>query len=534
MLPVADTVHQRRVAMILYQDEHWLVVDKPAGMATHAPRPGELGVVEWLELHLGLKTHVVSRLDRETSGVLLLARDAAASARAQRIHEGGGARKVYEFVSDRDATAGGMPEAWVREDELDGKAARTEFRRLGLAGKGWLYRAEITRGRTHQVRRHAAASGVAILGDAEHGGAAWPRLCLHCAEVRWPDIPAPLRSQRPDSFGATVSPIVLGYALCRERRGDWIAEVSDAHRAVHRDEIGGVPASIDVYGAWFDAVWYREGATAAEAAAELAPLLEMVARDHGCRGGVVRVHRRNPHGEGLIADLVTVGETPPGKFTVSEHGLRYEISLTKTQHTGLFLDQRDTRRRVAQAAAGRRCANLFAYTCSFSVAAVAGGAEVAVSVDTAKACLATGKVNFGLNGLVAEGRGKFVQEDARGWLQRQMRKRAIEGEAYRQWGIVICDPPVFASGTDGERFSVEREWEGLARGAAAVMGCGGIAVFANNHRSGNREKYYMELQKVFDGVIELGMQADFPFSDGKQVHSCTYWSGPLGCVKPTV
>ncbi|MBK9304710.1 MAG: hypothetical protein IPM94_12750 [bacterium] len=157
--------------MILYQDEHWLVVDKPVGMATHAPRPGELGVVEWLELHLGLKTHVVSRLDRETSGVLLLARDAAASARAQRIHEGGGARKVYEFVSDRDAAAGGMPEAWVREDELDGKPARTEFRRLGPAGKGRLYRAEITRGRTHQVRRHAAASGVPILGDAEHGGA---------------------------------------------------------------------------------------------------------------------------------------------------------------------------------------------------------------------------------------------------------------------------------------------------------------------------------------------------------------------------
>ncbi|MBK9304709.1 MAG: class I SAM-dependent methyltransferase [bacterium] len=121
---------------------------------------------------------------------------------------------------------------------------------------------------------------------------------------------------------------------------------------MHRDEIGGVPASVDVYGAWFDAVWYREGMTAAEAAAELVPLLEMVAKDHGCRGGVVRVHRRNPHGDGLIADLVTVAETPPGKFTVSEHGLRYEISLTRTQHTGLFLDQRDTRRRVALVAAG--------------------------------------------------------------------------------------------------------------------------------------------------------------------------------------
>ncbi|MBA4388743.1 MAG: hypothetical protein C0404_12230, partial [Verrucomicrobia bacterium] len=528
MLPVADTEHQRRVAMILYQDEHWLVVDKPVGMATHAPRPGELGVVEWLELHLGLKTHVVSRLDRETSGVLLLARDAAASARAQRIHEGGGARKVYEFVSDCDVAAAGLPEAWVREDELDGKAARTEFRRLGPAGKSWLYRAEIARGRTHQVRRHAAASGVPILGDAEHGGAVWPRLCLHCAEVRWPEISAHLRSPRPDSFGAAVSPVVLGYALCRERRGNWIAAVSDAHRAVHRDEIGGVPASIDVYGAWFDAVWYREGATAVEAAAELAPLLEMVARGHGCSGGVVRVHRRNPHGEGLIADLVTVGETPPGKFTVSEHGLRYEISLTKTQHTGLFLDQRDTRRRVALAAAGRRCANLFAYTCSFSVAAVAGGAEVAVSVDTAKACLATGRVNFELNGLAAGGRGKFVQEDVRGWLQRQLRKRESEGEAFKPWDLVICDPPVFASSKDGGPFTLEKEWPELARGFAMLLSRDGIAVFANNHRGGDQGRYSRQLADAFSVVTEIGEAVDFPDANGVQPHSCTYWcSHPL-------
>ncbi len=514
--------------MILHQDEHWLVVDKPAGMATHAPRAGELGAVEWLELHLGLKTHVVSRLDRETSGVLLLARDAASSARAQRIHEEGGSRKVYEFLSDRDAGAAGLGAEWVRDDEIDGKVARTEFRRLGAVGRYWSYRAEIARGRTHQIRRHAAASGVPILGDGEYGGAAWPRLCLHCAEVRWPGIAEPVRAGRPASFGEVKAGAVdLGYALCRDRRGDWIAAVSDAYRAVHRDEISGVPASVDVYGAWFDAVWYREGTTATEAAAALAPLLEMVARDHGCRGGVVRVHRRNPHGEGLIAGLVTVGETPPGKFTVSEHGLRYEISLTRTQHTGLFLDQRDTRRRVALAAAGRRCANLFAYTCSFSVAAVAGGAEVAVSVDTAKACLATGKVNFVLNGLAAEGQGKFVQGDARGWLQRQMRKWESEGAGYRAWDLVVCDPPVFASARDGGIFSLEKEWDGLAGAAAALLAPGGIAVFANNHRGGDQGRYHKELQEAFNEVVELGAPADFQVSDRSQMHSHTYWCGPF-------
>ena len=67
------------MVVIIHQSNNWLVVDKPAGLATHAGKPGELGAVEWLELHLGLKTHVVSRLDRGTSGVLLLALDANAS-----------------------------------------------------------------------------------------------------------------------------------------------------------------------------------------------------------------------------------------------------------------------------------------------------------------------------------------------------------------------------------------------------------------------------------------------------------------------
>ncbi|PIE75471.1 hypothetical protein CSA17_07300 [bacterium DOLJORAL78_65_58] len=95
--------------MILYRDDNWLAVDKPEGLATHAGKPGELGVVEWLRLHHGLETHVISRLDRGTSGVLLLARTAAASARAQEIHEQGLALKTYHFLTPEQPVA----DSWV-------------------------------------------------------------------------------------------------------------------------------------------------------------------------------------------------------------------------------------------------------------------------------------------------------------------------------------------------------------------------------------------------------------------------------------
>ncbi len=411
--------------MIIYRDNQWLAVDKPAGMATHAGKPGELGAVEWLELHLGLKTHVVSRLDRGTSGVLLLALDVGASARAEKIHESGQAIKVYEFYSGVDSLAGGPGKTWVREEDLDGKPAVTRFQRLEKAPRGDFvrYRAEISHGRRHQIRRHAAASGVPVLGDDEHGTDRYDRLMLRCAEVRWPEIEAPIQATLPASFTALAEGRASAFAVCHDRRGSWPQAVTDAWRAVHRDEIPGLPAAVDIYGGWFSATWFDETSSEEKLTKLLLPVLDEVSQVYGCRGGVIRTHRKNPHQRALVTETRVIGKPPPDFFTVTEHDLKYEVSLTRTQHTGLFLDQRDTRRRLAQAAAGKRIANLFAYTCSFSVAAAAAEAEVVFSVDTARPGLNTGKTNFELNGLSETGRGKFIQEDARKWLDRQERRR---------------------------------------------------------------------------------------------------------------
>lgn len=521
--------HRRQV--FLHRDDDWLVVDKPTGLATHAGQPGELGATEWLALHLDLTTYVVSRLDRGTSGALLLARNPAASARAQRVHEAEGARKIYEFWSHADSLAtGGGGATWTRTDPLDDKPARTTFTRLGPAphrgGEGPIrYRAEIRRGRRHQIRRHAATSGVPILGDTEYGGAPGARLYLHCHELHWPEIARPVRAPLPPAFDALASGTAaeIAPAVCLERRGAWPALVSDAWRAVHRDEIPDLPAAIEIYGPWFSVLWYDE-ATAPPAAEErLRPVLEQVAAAYGCRGGVIRGHRQNPHRESLIGFSREVGEPPPPVFTVSEHDLRYEIRLTATQHTGLFLDQRDTRRRVARAAAGRRIANLFAYTCSFAVVAAAHEAEVVFSVDTAKAGLRAGMANFARNRLTATGRGKFIQQDARKWLRRQLRLQTERPAEFCPLGLMICDPPVFAGGSRGESFVLSEEWPDLAAGASRLLSGDGLAVFANNHRHGDHAFYRRTLDEHFTRVTDLRPPLDFPLLTGRHHHVRTFW-----------
>jgi len=511
--------------VILHRNTDWLAVDKPEGLASHAGQPGELGAVEWLDLHLDLKAYIVSRLDRGTSGVLLMALNPAASARAQAIHEAGTARKRYEFLSPKDAGR----ETWVCEDPLDGKAARTEFTRLAAANADGLvhYQAEITRGRKHQIRRHASAGGVPILGDIDYGGAPHGRLCLHCSRVHWPELPEPVTAERPPSFAALLAGGVgrreLGLAICRDRRGDWLPAVTDAWREVHRDEIPGLPVAVDIYGGWFNAVWFDETADDAFVARRLDPVLDRIMKTHRLKGGVVRTHRRNPHQRALITETRVVGDAPPETFAVREHGLRYEINLNTTQHTGLFLDQRDTRRRVAAIAAGRRVTNLFAYTASFSVAAVAAGAEVAFSVDTAKACLNTGKANFSLNDLAEGGRGKFVQSDARKWLQRQQRRRDETPDQWQPLDLVICDPPVFASSKDGGKFAVEKEWPRLAEAAAGLLSARGVAIFANNHRAGDHAIYKRALQDHFTRVLDLRPPLDFPVAPRRPHHVRTFW-----------
>jgi 23S rRNA (cytosine1962-C5)-methyltransferase len=513
--------------VIIHQDNDWLAVDKPTGLATHAGKPGELGAVEWLALHLGLATNVISRLDRGTSGVLLLARHPAAAARAEEIHEAGTARKTYEFLAPIDSRRLGLPDTWQRTDELDGKTASTSFTRLGTTADGKLnhYRAELTRGRQHQIRRHAQLSGVPLLGDDQYGGAPFTRLCLHCATVKWPGLAAPLTAARPASFAALLGetpddPLV---AACHDRRGQWLSPVTDTFRAVHREEIADLPAAIDIYGSWFSAVWFDEDATADQQAARLDPVLAQVQARYGCRGGVVRTHRRNPHQRSLVTEVAVVGEAPPEVFWVTEHGLQYEINLLTTQHTGLFLDQRDTRRRLALRARGARLANLFAFTCSFSVAAVHHGAEVAFSVDTAKPCLATGMNNFSRNGLQDSGRGKFIREDVRKWVARQSRKRALDPAGWNGLDLIVCDPPVFASAGDGGQFSLEQEWPLLAAVCAELLAPDGAAIFANNHRTGDHRYYRNALAEVFDSVTDLRPPLDFPIQPGRPHHVRTFW-----------
>lgn len=449
----------------------------------------------------------------------MLAKTPAAAAFGQAIQKAGRCEKEYLFLAARQ----GSKQKWEVKSHVDGALATTRFEKVGPAGKFFLYRAFIVSGRKHQIRRHAKESGIPILGDQDYGGAPYPRLCLHCRRVNWPEV-GEVMAPTPASMGNlgdfADDP---GFLVSFDRRLKFYDGVTDAFRCVHRGEMRRLDCAIDFY-AGFLRVWlYDEEASPRDAQELLKPHLKKLMSRYGARGGVIRGIQKNPHDRGLAEGCEIFGDAPPESFEATERDLKFRVTLTTDQHAGLFCDQRDNRERLKRMAGGKRVANLFSYTCSFSLAAAAGGCREVVSVDAAAPCLATGRGNFVANGRDGDA-VKFIQEDAREWLSRQGRRVARDGAAAR-YDLIVCDPPTFSTTKSGGKFSVAKEWGDLVRFCRDILADDGWILFCTNHREGTRDAYAAVLNECFSVVRPTPAPLDFPVIDPKLEHVKMFWCG---------
>lgn len=173
---------------VLYRDADMIVINKPEGLAVQ----GGTGTTRHLDglldaLHFEAKERprLVHRLDKDTSGVLVLARTAQAAARLGDLFRSKATRKVYWAITvgapkPRDgkidqplAKQGGPGGERVAADDEEGDRALTYYRTVARAGDrfAWLALEPVT-GRTHQLRVHCLTLGTPILGDGKYGGAA--------------------------------------------------------------------------------------------------------------------------------------------------------------------------------------------------------------------------------------------------------------------------------------------------------------------------------------------------------------------------
>lgn len=299
------------------------------------------------------------------------------------------------------------------------------------------------------------------------------------------------------------------------RRASLMPAMTDAFRCIQRGEIPAIDCAIDYYAGYL-CVWGYEGGVPMDALHKrLQPYLSGLQQHYGARGGVIKQSVPDPHRKGLVAEQRMFGDAPPAYFPVTEHGLQFSVSLTARQHVGLFLDQRDNRQLIRRVSHGKNVANLFSYTCSFSVAAAAGGCRSVTSIDVSRPSLQIGRENFLLNSL-DNVPATFCQQDVRRWLAAQMKK----GNRYE---VIICDPPTYATTKEGGAFSLADAWEPLVRDCRAILTDGGGALFSNNHQAGSRDQYRRTLTNHFRSVDDVSPPPDFPILPNRHDHVRMFW-----------
>ncbi|ABE58946.1 RluA family pseudouridine synthase [Chromohalobacter israelensis] len=180
---VSDGLRNLLAGSVLVEGPAWLVINKPAGLAVHGGSGVKIGLIEALrQVRDDLDfLELVHRLDRDTSGCLLLAKSRTALVTLNQALKAHQMDKQYlalvqgrwptrrEFVSARlDRFDAGNGERRVRVDS-QGKVSRTRFAVREAFSRVTLIEAEPVTGRTHQIRVHAAHAGHALLGDDKYG-----------------------------------------------------------------------------------------------------------------------------------------------------------------------------------------------------------------------------------------------------------------------------------------------------------------------------------------------------------------------------
>jgi 23S rRNA (cytosine1962-C5)-methyltransferase len=525
------------VPCVIFEDEHLLVVSKPAGWNTHSPSPfaGE-GIYDWLKNRepRWSSLAILHRLDKETSGVLVFGKTPLANKSLTEQFTRRRVFKKYLLLTDRAVPSKEFTVktgiARIGEKYASrpgGETAETVFTPVASAElktknlKLKTICAEPLTGRTHQIRVHAAENGFPILGDTLYGGTASSRVFLHASEISFthPSANESVKFFAPVNFDSEPR-LALRTAAIEPA-------LTNAFRVVHGASDGWPGWFVDKLGDFL--LSQSELSLNAKQKEELSRL----AKNFGSRGACHKILSRAVRGKGAAetSPQLCFGEAAPGRFEILENGVRYELSFREGYSVGLFLDQRDNRRRLLTGyiatdffqppTSNLQLLNCFAYTCGFSVCAAKAGART-TSLDLSKKYLDWGKRNFALNGIDAAAHD-FIFGDTFDWLRRFAKKD-------RSFDAIVLDPPTFSQSKEHGAFRAEKDLGTLVTAALPVLKPDGVLLASTNVAYWPPENFLADVETAVRAAKRKVLQRhyvpqppDFPISRAEPAHLKTVW-----------
>ena len=194
-------------------------------------------------------------------------------------------------------------------------------------------------------------------------------------------------------------------------------------------------------------------------------------------------------------------------YEIEEYGARILVNLSDYVDTGIFLDHRLVRKKIASLVEGKRFLNLFAYTGTATVSAALAGAKTSTTVDLSPTYIKWARKNMALNGF-AEDNHYFVQQDCLTWLKKSK----------KQFDVIFIDPPTFSNSKRTQNvFNVQKDHVEILRLALARLEAGGIIVFSNNFRKFELDPDVHGMYQVED-ITRQSIPQDF--SRRPRIHQC--------------
>jgi 23S rRNA (cytosine1962-C5)-methyltransferase len=522
-----STLRHHYPNLVLFEDEGFVVINKPSGYTTHRSNEKLLGIQELVSQLAGQPLTAAHRLDRDTSGILVLCKTEESLSDWHQRFEKREVTKTYAFLSathfapshndltmrtriEPDAQKKGL---WTSQLTKNDSAANAITKHLECKAVGdlFLHTVQPETGRTHQIRLHARDWNCPISGDLLYGAPCggkkteFPRLALHAQRLEWRTerqkflVEAPL----PESFGIhSRAKLPLEWLIAIERRQLLSPATSNTtvRRWLHKTDFSAdsiLKCTIDQAGPVVVVSDFAEVGLNVEPQA-LQALAEKLEVSHW-------IYRRMfERGADPSAREWLCSQNAPLRWTAAENGLTFEFRRDSGASVGLFFDQRENRKRIAELSLDKRVLNLFAYTGGFSVAAAKAGAKEVVTVDTSRNTLEWAKHNFSLNELDPQKQNlEFFATESEIFLK-GAEKRG------RLFDLIICDPPSLARNKSGV-FRIQQDLSGLVQSCLRVLAPSGILLFSTNYEPWTPEELEARVLAAANGALEKAEPGRYDF-----------------------
>lgn len=455
---------------VLFEDDDIIAIDKPYGFNAHTNDAKadhgaaiEDGLIEIYEKNRGTKLHIIHRLDQTTTGVMIFGKSIESAKKYADFFLNRQVKKTYWFVTPLSVPN----KKYVVDQSIVHKGkdleAQTEFTFLKSECGYNLWQANPYTGRNHQIRIHAQAVGLSLLGDEKYGGSRFPFLTLHNHKIQFPNG-VQLESKAPEYFEdlKILTDTMLAKVFFEVDRRLRVFQINrDTHGCLRWiNHINGAKEpgfTLDQFGDVLVLSWYREIWTSVDES-HWTKLANFFKKPIWVQGKELKkylnVDNRGHQTESWMA---------------SEQNIKYEIRSDSLASPGLFLNQRLHRKWVRDNARNKSVLSLFANTGTYGLAASLGQAKDVTLVENSKNYLSWAKRNFEQNG-VEPAHCKFLNRDSLAFIESSLNKGL-------QFDVIICDAPTFFRREKGI-FRVEKDFEKLLADCLRLLATGGVLLIS--------------------------------------------------------